>query len=173
MTLVLWTTVAPGSPPSERPTEAADRGRRNRGARGGHRPTGVRRPAAERPRRSTDASWDDRRRVPRTSPTALAFLQEGLQHCPSRVRWAGHLPEPLWKLARTEVNKSGTSQLEEMGRDRGLVAADRNDLGDRFTAFRHDHFLARLDASQVLAQSRLELGHCGAPHQLSPLIRCM
>src|SRR2546422_2708002 len=31
----------------------SDRGRRNRGALGGHRPTGVRRPAAERPRRST------------------------------------------------------------------------------------------------------------------------
>src|SRR3989442_3652586 len=112
-------------------------------------------------------------KCPRTSPFALTLLQNGLHPGPIRNRRARHLPEPFWKLPRAEPNETGASQLEEMGRELGLVAAERNNLGDRFSTLRDDHFFARLDASQMLAQSRLELGHCRGPHQPPPIVMCM
>src|SRR5882724_3475300 len=95
---------------------------------------------------------------PRTSAVALTLFQQSLEDCSARVRGPRQLREPLRDLAGAEANEPGARQLEEMGRDPRLVAADRNDLRDRLATLGDDHFFARLDASPVLAKRRLQLG---------------
>src|SRR5438445_10001576 len=107
---------------------------------------------------------------PRTSPTALAFLEEGFQHGSRGVRWARHLPEALRKFPGTEPNEPGAGQLEDMGRDLRLSASEGDDLRDRFPTLRHDDLFARFHPGQVLAETPLELGRWRALSARTPLV---
>src|SRR5256712_1370981 len=109
---------------------------------------------------------------PRTSPAALAFLQDGFHPSPAWDCRARHLPESLGELPGAEPNESGAGLLEEVSRNLRLVAAEGDDLGDRLPALRHDDFLARLDARQVLAEARLQLRHGRGFHERTPVVNC-